>query len=131
MSDRNLRPILIVAILVFSMFTGSYGRSVTYTEADSGKTVQLKVGNSIIIVLDGNLTTGYSWGIAPNLPSIVKLTKEPEFSTSSELIGAGGKYTFQFTAVKPGKDVIKLVYRRIWEKIKPIKTCYIKITVID
>jgi inhibitor of cysteine peptidase len=123
--------LLVIAVMVGGSCPASKG-AVTYTNADSGKTIQLKRGSCISIVLEGNPTTGYTWELGSKLPPIIKQIKKPEYRSNSKMIGAGGRYTFQFKAIKPGKGIIKLVYHRSWEKnIPPARTFVLNITVID
>lgn len=105
---------------------------VQFTEADSGKTVQLKVGTCLNISLEGNPSTGYMWYAGTKIPPVLKQVKQPLFKPKSKLIGSPGILVFQFTAVRPGKGTLKLIYHRSWEKkIPPARTFVLNITVID
>ena len=74
----------------------------------------LKVGESAFVVLDGNPTTGYTWHCTIGDESIIAKTCE-NYISDSDLIGAGGKYTFGFKALKPGETTITFKYYRDWE----------------
>ena len=131
---RYVSPaILIVTILVITPLLGadkpSEREPVKLTEKDAGSSVELRTGDMLEVVLDGNPTTGYLWEMAPGDRAVVKPVGESEFKAETELIGAGGKITLQFEAVAPGQTVLKLIYHRTFEKdVPPIKT--FEVTVI-
>jgi len=108
----------------------SGGRAINLSSADSGKTVSAGVGDLVIIELDANPTTGYSWEAGP-LPEDGPLTlKSNKYGTAAQrsseirpMVGQGGVTTFTYQVVKTGKATIALAYRRPWEKgVKPAKT---------
>ncbi len=97
---------------------------------DCGSSVELNTGDSLSLTLEGNPTTGYTWEVESNDPAVLKPTGEPEYSPDSEAIGAGGTYTFRFTAVATGKVALKLIYHRTFEVGVPeIKSCEVTINV--
>jgi inhibitor of cysteine peptidase len=92
-------------------------------EGDAGSTVNLRAGDTMEVVLEGNPTTGFSWETAALDASVLKQLGEPEFKPDTSLIGAGGKFTFRFEAVAPGQTLLQLVYHRPWEtNVPPEKT---------
>jgi predicted secreted protein len=100
-------------------------------ESDNGTTVSVKVGSTIKVVLKGNPTTGYGW--TPDLSeadaAILQEQGGPEYVPDSNLIGAGGTYTFTFLAVATGNAQLKLVYLRPWESVPPLKTFSVNVKV--
>jgi inhibitor of cysteine peptidase len=97
---------------------------------DCGSSVELNTGDSLSLALEGNPTTGYVWEIESNDPAVMKPSGEPEYHADSEAIGAGGTYTFRFTAVAKGKVTLRLVYHRPFEKNVPeLKSCEVTIIV--
>ncbi len=102
----------------------------TLTEADAGKTIQLKNGDTLVVTLDGNITTGYNWEMLPQDPAILKQLGEPEVVPDSAALGAGGKITLKLQAVKTGQASLTLIYHRPWEKdVPPEKTFEVTILV--
>jgi inhibitor of cysteine peptidase len=100
------------------------------SEEDAGSTVELRVGDTMEVVLDGNPTTGFSWETAAVDASVLKQLGEPGFEPATALIGSGGKFTFRFEAVASGQTLLKLVYHRPWEKdVPPEKTFEVNVTV--
>jgi inhibitor of cysteine peptidase len=78
-----------------------------------GEAIELTMGEELVLVLDSNPTTGYSWEASFD-PQLVVLLKQ-EHRRTSELIGAGGKTIFTFRPVRPGTSAVILTYRRPWE----------------
>ena len=96
------------------------------SEADNGKTFNLKVGDLLTISLKGNFTTGYGWQTAKLDGEAVEQMGEPIYTTDPSpkgMTGVGGMFLFKFNAAKPGKTQISLECVRPWEKnIKPAQT---------
>ena len=106
----------------------------TLTEADNGKSFTVKAGDTILVVLPGNPTTGYSWAAALDEESAAILTQEgepvyAEDAVEDNVVGGGGAFTFTFTAADEGEATIKLVYARPWESAAPLETFEATITV--
>lgn len=108
----------------------SGGRAINLKGADSGKTVSAGVGDLVIIELNANPTTGYSWQVEPVAKDAPLVLKSKVFESLSQrnpevqpTIGQGGFTTVMYQVVRSGKASISLFYRRPWEKeAKPAKT---------
>jgi inhibitor of cysteine peptidase len=88
---------------------------VTITQADNGKTIELKTGDSLVVRLDENPTTGYRWAVEQGIDDIFnppgsQFDKNPDAKT-----GAGGTRVFTFQALKPGKTSLKIKHWRAWQ----------------
>jgi inhibitor of cysteine peptidase len=103
--------------------------AVILSEEDAGSTAELRVGDMMDVVLDGNPTTGFSWETAAIDESVLKQLGEPGFEPHSSLIGSGGKFTFRFQAVASGQTLLRLVYHRPWESVPPEKTFEVTVVV--
>ncbi|NTV89494.1 MAG: hypothetical protein HGA22_03905 [Clostridiales bacterium] len=76
----------------------------------------LKVGDAGKVVLDGNITTGYSWQYKIEGTSVEAFSEESsQDSNPPGLVGAGSTYTWTFKAVSGGKSTITFKYYRPWE----------------
>jgi len=104
---------------------------VNISESDAGKTIELKKGDTLVVTLQGNITTGYNWEMeAATAPAFLQQVGEPEVTPESGLVGAGGKIALKFSAVQTGQATMKLVYHRAWEKgVAPAKTYEVKLVV--
>lgn len=84
----------------------------------------------LVVTLEANPTTGYTWEIAEPNMSIIRQVGEIEFQPESGALGAGGVQTLHFEAMNVGQTLLKLVYHRPWEKdVKPLKTFSLQVVV--
>jgi len=104
--------------------------SLRLSEEDAGSTVELRVGDTMEVVLDGNPTTGFEWETTAVDESVLRQVGEPGFEPYSTLIGSGGKFTFRFEALASGQTLLQMVYHRSWETdVPPEKTFEVNVTV--
>jgi inhibitor of cysteine peptidase len=97
---------------------GSNNRNVD--DSYSGKQVDLAVGQSLVVTLDSNASTGYSWSLAQNSDeTVLNKTGNEYISPQTTLVGAGGKEEWTFKALKKGTSSISMVYSRPWETDTP------------
>jgi len=89
----------------------------------SGKQVELSVGQSLVVTLESNATTGYSWALVQNSDdSVLNETGHEYIAPQTTLIGAGGNEEWTFKALKKGTSTISMGYSRPWESIPPVET---------
>ena len=96
-------------------------------DKDSGKSLELHVGDSVKLVLDTNPTTGFSWTKVDKVDSsILKLEKNDyrQNANPGRMVGVGGKTTIVYRAVKPGTARIELTYMQPWEPDSEFNTNY-------
>jgi inhibitor of cysteine peptidase len=112
---------------------GVQAEQLELTAADNGKTVAAVVGQTIVISLEGNITTGYGWQTAELGGQAVESLGKPAYVTrphAAGIVGVGGTFTFRLKAVRPGTSALKLIYVRPWEKdVPPEKTFAVTIKV--
>jgi inhibitor of cysteine peptidase len=100
------------------------------TEAQNSKTIVIAQNAPLIISLESNLSTGYSWRVSKNDPAIVKFVEQSAFPPMVRMPGAPGHEMFKFKAIATGSDSIELEYVRPWEKgVAPVKKFAIAVTV--
>ena len=131
---KHFKMILFVAgLLVVLLSACGGGDQVVVGEADQGSTVELEVGQVLVVELVSNLTTGYSWQVLEVDAAVLAQQGEPEYvedSQSEGLVGAGGIETFRFEALQAGQTSLSLGYLRPWEEnVDPIETFSITVTV--
>lgn len=103
---------------------------VNLTELDAGKTIHLLKGETLIVALEGNPSTGYNWEMESAAGSILAQVGEPESVASSNLMGAPAMIKITFKAEQDGEQTLKLVYHRVWEKnVPPEKTFEVTVVV--
>ncbi|MEG4212191.1 protease inhibitor I42 family protein [Microcoleus sp. S13_B4] len=87
---------------------------VTLSQADSGTVLTLKRGQTLILRLDENSTTGYRWFL-PALDTEVLQLKSDDINVPSNLgIGGGRQRVFTFQANNPGNVKLQLKNLREW-----------------
>lgn len=119
--------------LTISQACGAMATTVTVTEKDNNKTVELNKGDFLAVVLEFSPGTGYSWQIAKNDANLLDPQGEPAIAGGAEqksMPGSSEQATFLFKALKNGTTVIALHHKRIWEKEKePLKVFSITVKV--
>ncbi len=105
---------------------GTPSAEIKYTGSDGIVKIDLSGANleSFEFELDGNPTTGYSWGIIESDAELVDVSSEYIPAENEEgFVGKGGIYKFVVTGVKKGSCTIKCSYMRGWETENPsVKT---------
>lgn len=89
------------------------------TEENNGQTISVAAGSEIVVKLEGNITTGYSWSVQNLDAQYLHQQGEEEYKSDSDLIGAGGISTFTFKTIHSGQTTLKLIYSRPFEKDTP------------
>lgn len=96
------------------------------------QSISLKAGETQLIELPSNPTTGYSWYPTKKIENnpIISLVKSGYEANNTALIGSGGTQFWEIKGKKPGSYTLTLQYKRPWEKkVKPIEIKKFVITV--
>ena len=115
------------AIIMFVLTLGNAGNtlageSMKLSENDSGKTVEIRVGDELEVILPGKPTTGYVWEVSSLDSAVLRLGKA-DFFANGEAIGSGGMEIIKFHALAAGKNEVKLIFHRPFEQnMPPLKT---------
>lgn len=134
MLNNRFGSVLLLTLLVaLTVATGCspQQQEVKASIGDNGREMQLKKGQPLVVTLEANPTTGYSWEVAEPLDEqVLRQVGEPEFKAESDLVGAGGVQILRFEALNAGQTALKLAYRRSWEKdVEPLNTFSIQVVV--
>jgi predicted secreted protein len=101
-----------------SQAMGAPPDSLAVTQADSGKSFALAVGQRLNVHLSAQLGTGYSWVAAPDSTPLLKLESSTAEGTA-QMPGGAQMQVLVFSASSAGKGTLKLDYRQPWEKDVP------------
>jgi inhibitor of cysteine peptidase len=83
-------------------------------EKDNGRTVAIRLGESVRVNLPENATTGYRWAIDRYDEEFIEaVATEPHYTANA--IGSGGEVEFIFKGKKIGSGEIMLKHWRHWE----------------
>jgi predicted secreted protein len=127
-------PLSLAALLVgFSLLAGCESASskvLNLTVADHGRAVSVSKGEPIQIVLEGNPATGLTWLVDDLDTKVVAVVGTPKYEASSDAVGGGGKFTFNFASLARGQTNMRIIYIKPSERGRdPEKTFAIMITV--
>jgi len=109
-SYRYILIVMLVALAVFS--TPVLASTFSFTEGDSGKTVNVNPGDTIIVSLHENPSTGYRWIMDT---SWGMLSKGDYYTASNTgLIGSGGVHTWNYLVTASGTLNMSGIYKQAW-----------------
>lgn len=121
--------VIALSIVLFSMQALAGVAVIRVNENESGKVVNVEVGDTVEIYLESNPTTGYQWAVDQLDQAILK-QGESNFIAASVGVGVVGHEVIRFKAVKKAKTFLRLVYRRSFERsVTPIKSFNLDIIV--
>jgi len=110
--------------------TGCGTKGIHLTDADNGKQVAVKSGDVIVVALESNPTTGFSWQLTEMDNTVLKQVGEVKYESGGKNIpGAGGTETFRFEALSTGEVTLTLWYMRPWESVQPLEIFTIQVVV--
>jgi len=114
-------------IIIAEYLSPAGPKEINVNENDDGGQIELEQGQILVVTLESNPTTGYSWQQVENQPPYLEQQGQPEFQSSQAegppIVGAGGWEVFRFKAISSGKMTLQLVYRRPWEEgVEPANT---------
>lgn len=82
------------------------------------KPIELKQGQTLILSLPSNPTTGFRWQLFDAAPSVLKALGPEVYRVPEEagIVGSAGLSTWRFQATLPGQGRLLLQYQRPWEQ---------------
>ena len=92
---------------------------VAVTHEQKGRVILVKVGDSIVLQLPENPTTGYSWAIDA-IDSKLLEAGAPAYHGEGASLGSGGAKTWTLKARAPGRTRVELKRWRHWEGDKSV-----------
>ena len=93
--------------------------------------IVLDRGQTLVVTLEANVTTGYRWEVANGSAPVLATLGTPDYTVPvSAQPGAAGDMTFRFRGDATGTTTLELVYRRPFEPdVAPAKTLRYDVTV--
>ena len=92
------------------------------TGLDDGAALTLRVGDRLMIELEGNATTGYAWANTLEVEyPVLREMQEAEYRAATGLMGAPGVFLFRYDVVDAGPQMLRFAYQRPWESVEPIQ----------
>ena len=117
--------VLLICLILSAVPTAVYAKpssesQLTITEVDNGKTINIKPGQTFILKLNENPSTGYSWQM--KLSNGLELLSDKYYSSESSgqgvraILGAGGYRLWIIKARNNGFQQVEAIYKRSWEQ---------------
>lgn len=137
---RRFLFLTIVLLLTAMLFAGCAVRSEDETSkiklynpsgehASLPSEITVKNGETFMVKLKSNPTTGYTWEIAIADESVLRFDDETFVVDDPDATGSGGMGTYTFTALKKGQTTLTLDHGQQWEGGNKDKTITIPIIV--
>ncbi|ABE52322.1 protease inhibitor I42 family protein [Methanococcoides burtonii] len=86
-----------------------------FSEEANSSEISLKMGDSIVLKLNENPSTGYSWDLS--LPEGIVLVKDEFVGPDEPMPGAGGVHEWTLKASSEGNYQINAIYKMSWENV--------------
>lgn len=98
---------------------------------DNGRQINIFIGQILVVSLEAQPSTGYTWEVVELDELILQQEGNPEFQPASGGIGVPGVQIFRFEATGSGETDLSMVYHQPWvEGVEPLETFSIHITVL-
>ncbi|QKE62694.1 protease inhibitor I42 family protein [Aquipseudomonas campi] len=127
------RLLLPATAILLAACTHQPQTSLSVQEKQLGKCpMELSTGQTLVISLPSNPTTGFRWVVADAAPGVLR-SLGPEVYTTPEdagLVGSAGQSTWRYQAQQSGNGRLLMHYQRPWEvDVAPAKTIDCQIAV--
>lgn len=107
---------------------------VRLSQDGGSQSVSLAKGQTLVVAIAGNPSTGYQWELTGTVNGgVIAQEGRVQFVAGApDLVGAPGEYRFVFKATGPGMTALGLKYVRPWEQQKtPAATATVSVTVTE
>jgi predicted secreted protein len=131
MRSAKQLPSLFILVLLISVCLGAASDvtsfpmpisndTVSISDKDNGRTINLKKDSLLIIKLESQLGTGYGWKVVKNNSDRLEPLGEPDVEKDeNQKLGGTERQIFRFKAKSAGSSTLELHYARPWEKTAP------------
>jgi inhibitor of cysteine peptidase len=96
--------------------------------SDLGRPIHIRQGDSIVLELEENPSTGYSWELA-DLPAFVTVAESSHETAGPPAMGAPGLRRIRVLAVATGEGVIVGHLQRPWDRANVAESFSIPLSV--
>lgn len=83
------------------------------SEKDNGRTISARVGDTVLLKLQENPSTGYTWTLSVT-PGLI-VTRDQHSPSILRRMGAPGTHEWQIRVMQSGDQTISAIYSRAWE----------------
>lgn len=113
----TLRTLILTLVVISVLLVAGCAPGGTKEYTSPSQPIEVKIGESFMITLESNPTTGYKWesGFDQNLLKLMKSEFKQDASKPG-MVGVGGREQFTFAGLKAGDAQVKMTYKRPWEQ---------------
>ena len=113
-----MRPRFWIPIVLALLVSCAHRPAINLSESDAGKTITIAPGETLVIRLASNPTTGYAWTLVKAPEHLELVGGAPVYEPpDGALPGAGGHQSFRLRANTIGRETVELRYARAWERV--------------
>jgi inhibitor of cysteine peptidase len=99
---------LLVSVVASAVLLVACSNDLTVTDEENGQTVQVEVGQTLVLELVENQSTGYLWNVTEEPDDRVLSLLDDDYEVDSDAEGSGGVHTWRYEAVAPGSTSISM-----------------------
>jgi predicted secreted protein len=100
---------------------------------DHGASIPLRVGNRLMVALEGNVTTGFRWENTLQYEyAVLRETEDAEYRVwphPEGMVGGGGEFLFRYEALDVGPQTFRFVHHQPWVSDDPDAVLEFDVTV--
>ena len=112
--------------------TPAGGKTIEVTPvAQTGTTVDAAVGDTVVVKLEANATTGYEWQFTAGDTFTIESSEYEPTPVASGVVGSGGTQVVTLKVTKAGSSDLTGVYVRPWETPSPEPAQQFQMTVVS
>jgi inhibitor of cysteine peptidase len=98
--------------------------NIAVNESWNNATVHANLGDTVIVSLAENPTTGFEWNLTTTPGLNITGTSFTPSDTTGRLVGSGGTRSWDITTAAKGEQHISAAYRRSWEPVTGNETAF-------
>jgi inhibitor of cysteine peptidase len=94
----------------------------TLTEEEDGRRIAMQVGETLVVRLPSNPSTGYGWVNSSSGETTLRREIDGTYQPGPRpegVVGSGGTEVWQFRVIHVGRESLRFEYQRPWEKATP------------
>ena len=140
MSHLKIVVLFVVTMIILSLDGCSASRTAEVTPMPKevqlsqkggacGSGVGLNEGDTLVLLLEGDSSSGYIWEVGFYVPAVIEPVDEPIVQSESSLGSESGTYAFRFLATGEGQAELVMIYKPLEKDLPVLKTCELDVTV--
>jgi inhibitor of cysteine peptidase len=111
--------LLCVLLAIACCSETAFAASKVVTDADKGREIHLRIGDTMELRLPSNPSTGYMWYVQAKSTTLLKMTHQSQTEPTKPGVGRSVFQVFKFEPKRPGQGVLLMHYVRSWEPPTP------------